>query len=113
MKLTSDTVDILQQVAGYWSQGVAVLQLFEDDYLILAVTSVVQYDPSNNIYYTTIRGKNITQLVTQKLQIASERGVMPISNYVEDLPVEYIWELTPGERWYWLKANNLTAYARR
>jgi hypothetical protein len=107
MEITRDILDTIKRIAFDWTAGVVIIRPFGGDILVLAVTSATRYSPSNNIYYSTISGKDITLMVIQKLSIADPRGHSPVVSYIDNIQEEQTWELTPEEQWYWLRVRDI------
>jgi len=106
MELNKDTLEAIRKVAFDWPQGVIILNPFETEYVILAVVKVDPYDPANNIHHTTIVGKDITLLISQKLSIPDLRGPFPIPTYIDNIGEEQTWEVSHMEKWYWIKIQS-------
>jgi hypothetical protein len=104
--LSKDSVDTIFEIAKQWIQGVAVLRLFDGSYVILAVTRVDYYNPSNNIHHTTISGKDIRLLVEQKMSMPGYTGPSPVLNYIDNIKFEQVWEISHTESWFWCKIKN-------
>jgi hypothetical protein len=105
--LTKDSVDTIIEIAKQWPQGVALLRLFDGSHVIVAVTRVDPYNPSNNIHHTTISGKDIRLLVEQKLSIPGYSGPSPILNHIDNIKFEQVWEIAHTESWYWFKMKEV------
>jgi hypothetical protein len=101
--LSKDILETVLHVAEQWSQGVFILKPFNGDFVILAVTRVDPYSPSNNIHNTTVVGKDVTMLVQQKLNIANPQGASPVTTYIDNIKREQTWTVSHTETWYWVK----------
>jgi hypothetical protein len=105
--LTKDSIDTIIEIAKQWEPGIVVLRLLGDGLIILAVSSVTPYSPSNNIHHTTIQGKDIRLLVEQKMSIPNYTGPNPVLHYIDNIKFEQVWEVAHTESWYWFKKRNL------
>jgi hypothetical protein len=106
--INSDILKSIRAVAHDWTQGVAILRPFDGDFVILAVTRVDAYSPSNNIHHTTVCGKDITLMVQQKLSFADPRGASPLLTKIDTIKEEQTWEIPHHEKWYWIKVREVS-----
>ena len=103
-RLTSDTFDIVRKVAREWPSGVVILEPLGGDPVVLAVTRVDMYNPSDNFHHTIIEGKDITLMVVQKFSV-SVSGPSPIPTQINNITEVQIWELPGSEKFVWFKVR--------
>jgi hypothetical protein len=101
--LNRENLDTIRKIAKEWEPGVFIFKPFDGDFVFLAVDEVTMYSPSDHIHHTTVKGKDISLVVSQRFDATKLQGKNPISTYINNIEYEDEWEVPAGERFLWLK----------
>jgi hypothetical protein len=101
--LNKETLDVVRKVAADWSGGVVILKPFNKDFVFIAVSSVIQYNPSDHIHHSTVEGRDISLMINQRLDVAG--GTPSVITNINNIKVVESWEVPSHCEFYWIRVR--------